>query len=645
MKSSWSNCVIVALVFVSLVALSKGTEVHYVSEASASPLAPFLTWATAATNIQDALDVAADGDTVLVTNGVYGTGGRVVYGTMTNRVVVDKAVVVRSVNGPEVTVIQGYKAPGGYRGVGDGAIRCVYLANGAVLSGFTLTNGATRASGDLSNEGSGGAVWCQSTNAVVTNCALRGNSAHQGGGAYGGTLNKCALTDNSTSYFGNGAGAYDCTLSNCTLTDNSAWDCGGGACNCLLSDCTLTDNNADYGGGACGGTLNNSTLRSNSAGYYGGGASDGTLINCTLVDNWGFEHGGGASDGTLINCTLTGNSAGYYGGGSADCMLTNCMLTDNSAGNDGGGAGGCTLHSCTLTGNSAFGSHFGGGGASFCALTNCIVYYNTATGRGPNYYESTLDYCCTTPLPDTGTGNITNEPAFVDLAAGNYRLQCYSACVDAGTNQGWMAGAVDLDGNPRISGNVVDIGAYEYQCGGLMVQAVEQLMAQVESKWRRSRPLLATLSAALRSMERCNSVAAVNQLGAFRNKVRAQVARSDPALATSFIQAAQDIIDVLSRGSARPGNRPHGQPTSVAHHSDGRVRVRWSAAPDRTYRVEVSTNLVDWEGIGAAVEQGEGSFTFEDANAARFPNRFYRLRPFDPGVNSLRDRVGSSRHR
>ena len=74
--------------------------------------------------------------TVLVVGGVYDTGGRAIVGTMTNRVTIDKAIRVESLMGPEVTVIRGYQVPRTTNG--DGAIRCVSLTNGAVLSGFTL---------------------------------------------------------------------------------------------------------------------------------------------------------------------------------------------------------------------------------------------------------------------------------------------------------------------------------------------------------------------------------------------------------------------------------------------------------------------------------------------------------------------------
>src|SRR5206468_4279664 len=103
---------------------------------------------------------------------------------------------------------------------GDGAIRCVYLTNGASLSGFTLTGGGTRNTGDFFREEAGGGLWCESVSAVVSNCVILENSSSAfGGGVYSGTLKGCTLTTNSAEN-GRGGGAYESRLNNCTLIGN-----------------------------------------------------------------------------------------------------------------------------------------------------------------------------------------------------------------------------------------------------------------------------------------------------------------------------------------------------------------------------------------------------------------------------------------
>ena len=211
--------------------------VHYVNPGSSTPAARYTSWATAATNIQDAVDAAdVPGAVVLVTNGVYNAGGRAVVGVMTNRLAIDQPVTVRSVNGPAVTVIKG-KGP-----LGNGAVRCVYVGPNAVLEGFTLTDGCTRTNGVLfDRERSGGGVWCEKS-AVVNNCTLTGNSADSSaGGSFGGTLNNCMIIGNSAN--GNGGGSYYGALNNCTLTGNLSGG-GGGSFAATLNNCIIYYNSA-----------------------------------------------------------------------------------------------------------------------------------------------------------------------------------------------------------------------------------------------------------------------------------------------------------------------------------------------------------------------------------------------------------------
>jgi hypothetical protein len=252
---------------------------------------PFADWQSAATNIQDAIDAATDGDTVWVTNGVYANGGKAMAGDLTNRVVLDKALTVQSVNGPAVTTILG----GGVTN-GPAAVRCAWLTNGAVLNGFTIGGGATRGTGDRTNLLSGGGVWCASAAAVVTNCLISGNFAwYYGGGVYQGTVSGSIIQLNS---------AY-------------------------------------FGGGTCQANMNHCVIQANSA-LVGGGVYQGSLSVCAIMQN--FSNGGaaaGAVSAVLNSCTIVNNR--YYG--TYSCQLTNCIDYFNSSGNDTGGS--TFSHCCT----------------------------------------------------------------------------------------------------------------------------------------------------------------------------------------------------------------------------------------------------------------------------------------------------------
>lgn len=460
---------------------------RYVALDNPNPVWPYASWATAATNIQDAVDAAVVGGLVLVSNGVYETGARTIggYTSLSNRVVVPFPLTLRSVNGPEVTTIKGYKMSG--PATGANAVRCIYLAEGSSLAGFTLTNGATSSFGNYISDIYGGGAYCAAASVTIFNCAIRNNScADRGGGVAFGSVFNSTLMNNSAP--GGGGGTYYTTLSNCVIAANSTSASGGGVNGGTATDCVITNNGAQHGGGAQSATLTRCWVAGNSAfgasfGSHGGGvntctvldstvsgnaaAFDGgsygsTLMRCFVTNNIG-SLGGGAGHGTFDSCIIRSNTADSYGGVSGG-SLNNCFVVGNRATSFyGGGAGNCTISNSTIVGNSAV--SYGGGVIYYGTVYNSIVYDNSAAS-GANYYgpggaEVQFFYSCTTPLPDTGSNNIAAAPLFQNAAAGNYRLTASSPCVNIGNNL-FASGTNDLDGATRIISGNVDLGAYEF---------------------------------------------------------------------------------------------------------------------------------------------------------------------------------------
>src|SRR5215471_21468817 len=79
-----------------LLAFNTFAATLYVDQNSTNATPPYTSWATAATNIQDAVGAAVAGDDVVVTNGTYAGG-----------VSINKPMIVRSVTGAEFTTIAG----------------------------------------------------------------------------------------------------------------------------------------------------------------------------------------------------------------------------------------------------------------------------------------------------------------------------------------------------------------------------------------------------------------------------------------------------------------------------------------------------------------------------------------------------------
>ncbi|MEI6166360.1 MAG: choice-of-anchor Q domain-containing protein [bacterium] len=393
----------------------------YVAQNGQTPVSPYTNWMGASSNIQDAVNMAFDGATVLVSNGVY---------TLTDQLTVGD-FTVRSYNNNGVD--RGTIINGNYPNTTN---RCFTLNHvNAVVEGFTITNGCAP-----SNDCFGGGVYM--TNGILRNCLVTGNRAtnnpvsggSRGGGVYAvgsSLITNCDITANTIGNAGFGGGVY-------LTTPAQFWNSR------ILHNGTATTN--DLSGGSLGG----------GAYIYGTGAliCNSIIASNAISPKANSVNGGGVymnDGGTLRNCLITGNSA-FAGAGVA--VLGNPTISD--------------VESCTIAGN--FAGFHGGLATPSAAIVqvrvkNVICYSN----QPDNLYFSNITNalftnCCTVSSYTLfGSGNITNNPLFVDPAGPNYRLTRLSPCVDTGVKQGWMTDMVDLDGKPRIwqNNDKVDMGAYE----------------------------------------------------------------------------------------------------------------------------------------------------------------------------------------
>ena len=387
---------------------------------------------------------------------------------------------------------------------GGSGISC---SGNTVISNCIITGNSTRY-----GDSEGGGIR-YSGNSVIENCVITGNMAGHGGGIYccdgSPTIKNCIITDNFSE---DGGGVYceesSPAITNCTIKGNSAEHGGGIFCwdsSPKITGCMVTENVAEWGGGiSC---------------HWN---SNPVITDCTITKNMADVDGGGiscfGSNLKISNCNVTGNSARY--GGAILCAdstlaIKNCAITGNAARGHSGYGGGaiCCGHStvmitnCTIADNWA--KNFGGainGYKSSITMTNSILWSNTAilgneiyltTYSGYPYIPSTLTTSYSDIQGDANSvhvdpdstliwdlGNIDADPCFIEQGAGywndnntpddtwddfwvwtegNYHLPETSPCIDTGDpNYIPEPNETDLDGNPRVFNDRIDMGAYEY---------------------------------------------------------------------------------------------------------------------------------------------------------------------------------------
>ena len=371
--------------------------------------------------IQAAINVASNGDTVLVAPGTY----------VENINFAGKAITVKSSNGAKVTIIDGAQK--------DSVVTFNHSeTNKSVLKGFTIQNG-------LAQGGEGGGIAVESSSPTIANNTISHNAACNGIGIavdFGSPIiQKNKIIFNVLQACSGGIGGGGISI--------------GGAASAQILGNTISDNsipNADGGGISlfAAGTplIQGNLIRRNKCGGSGGGIvmfnqSDVNIIDNVITNNTAFSGGGiywltpsGTRGPFLVNNTLVANNSVSTQGSEifADGFDINALVINT-----------------IIVGRS-------GQTAFFCGNFNDVNPPGIQFNDVYNPSGSTYGGICTDP---TGSnGNISADPTFVGKA--NFRLKAGSPAIDTGDNAAPDLPAKDFANHPRIVNGTVDMGAYEF---------------------------------------------------------------------------------------------------------------------------------------------------------------------------------------
>ena len=382
------------------------------------------------------------------------------------------------------------------------------VTGGITIEGFTIKNAAkgimidTQAKATVKNciiENNVTGIWCSHYAAASpSDCIIRGNTVGIDLSCNASpTIARCSITDNGTGIkcasgprplidscqiLNNTGCGVLCTsnsapaIQNVTATGNQTGMSFGWSCSPSITGCRISANTAD--GLACNNAsspavTNCEIIGNGAAGIRMTSSCSPRINNCNISDNVGGGINCSSGCAPVVNaCDISGNGNTAINGGGIFCtnscspVITNCVIDSNMAAFGGGincqFSGTATFTNCTLYGNFATnGAGLRCGNSAIVKVTNCIIWDESpreilveTAGNPQVAYSNVFNYW-------PGLGNIFEDPLFVNPAGGNFRLQEDSLCVDAGTDTAPSLPAADKDGNPRLLGWDVDMGAYE----------------------------------------------------------------------------------------------------------------------------------------------------------------------------------------